>query len=180
MSHGSALVIAFDAVDRVVGPHRLRHDPSAALGVPAHVTIHYPWRTRAEVDESTLAELRSLARAIEPFPVTFAEFKWFDASVLWLAPSPDQPFRHLAELSAAQWPDRPLYNGQFADVVPHLTVGDLHRGGDAAALRQVPADLADALPLHEQATHLRWLAQDAVGRWVSELTVPLGADVNLS
>ena len=41
----------------------------------------------------------------------------------WLAPRPDPPFRALTEALWARFPDHPPYRGEFADVVPHLTIG---------------------------------------------------------
>jgi hypothetical protein len=41
----SAIVVVVEEAEPVVGAHRLRHDPVASLGVPAHVTILYPLRT---------------------------------------------------------------------------------------------------------------------------------------
>jgi 2'-5' RNA ligase len=170
----SALLIPFPQVDRVVAPHRLRHDPSARAGVPAHVTVHYPWLPTETVDASTLSDVRTLAATTKPFTVAFAEFRWFGSSTLWLAPSPDQPLRHLSERSAAMWPELPLYGGQFDEVVPHLTVGDLTNGGDEAALRQVEIDLVDILPLRTQASELWWMAQDQGGQWTRQLRLTLG------
>jgi hypothetical protein len=72
------------------------------------------------------------------------------------------------------WPEFPLYGGQFEEVVPHLTVGDLTKGGHEAALRQVEGDLVDILPLRTQASELWWMAQDPGGQWTRQLTLTLG------
>ena len=39
----TALVALIDAAESVVGRWRADLDPSARLGMPAHVTILYPW-----------------------------------------------------------------------------------------------------------------------------------------
>ena len=44
----SALVVLVPEADPLVGPFRSFFDPSAALGVPAHVTLLYPFVEPAE------------------------------------------------------------------------------------------------------------------------------------
>jgi 2'-5' RNA ligase len=171
----SALVIRFSEADRLVGPYRRRHDPSARLGVPAHVTVHFPWLPSAGVDNAALAAVSDIARTVEPFDVTFTQSRWFSSSVLWLAPEPERPLRELAERSAGRWPDFPLYQGQFADVVPHLTVGVLAEGDEPSVLTQVQRDVAPVLPVHDRAREISWLTRDDSGHWSCRRTFPLGA-----
>jgi 2'-5' RNA ligase len=168
------LVIRFAEVDRVVRDHRLRHDPWARVGVPAHVTVHFPWLPADTVDAGALAAVRDLARTVEPFDVTFSRLRWFDSSVLWLEPTPEQPLRELAQRSAGRWPEFPLYGGQFEDVIPHLTVGVLADDGDPAALRAVEQDLSARLPLRDRASEISWLGLEPDGRWQARSTFPLG------
>lgn len=170
MNADSGLVVPFLDVEHAVGAHRLRHDPQAAIGVPAHVTIHFPWIPANTVDAAALAQVRTLAETVTPFEVTFSELRWFGSEVLWLAPTPEQPFRELSERSAALWPEAPLYGGQFEDVVPHLTIGEGHE----ATLRQAESDLAATLPLRGRASDLCWFALDPPGRWVRRAAFTLG------
>lgn len=174
MSTGSALVIPIPDLEPVVGPCRWRHDPVARLGVPAHVTVHFPWCPADTVDAATLAEVGAIAASVPPIEVTFAELRWFGDQVAWLAPEPDRPFRDLASRSAARWPDYPLYSGEFADVIPHLTLGELSRGGDADALRAETAALGEALPLRARADAVVWLTLGADGHWSQAARVALG------
>ena len=46
----SALVVTVPAAERAVGPWRLHYDPSAAAGMPAHVTVLFPWLAASAVD----------------------------------------------------------------------------------------------------------------------------------
>lgn len=167
-------MIPFPSVEPLVGRHRRQHDPVAALGVPAHVTVHFPWLPAAGVDDRALASVARLAGMTPRIPVTFAQTRWFEESVLWLAPEPDAPFRDLSERSQALWPEHPLYEGAFSDVVPHLTVGVVAEGEDDWPLRLVARDLAGALPVHAMATEVRWLVRGADGRWTTRRSFPLG------
>src|SRR5262245_59095374 len=57
MAARSSLVLLVSEADQVVGPVRLAHDPVAALGVLAHVTLLFPFVPAARVDDAVLARL---------------------------------------------------------------------------------------------------------------------------
>ena len=65
MSVPTALVVLVPEAEPVVAAHRLRHDPAAADGVPAHVTVLYPFRT--EPDDTTLEAVAAIAAAVPAF-----------------------------------------------------------------------------------------------------------------
>jgi hypothetical protein len=52
MSSGtqSALIVTVPAAEEAVGPHRAHFDKAAAWGVPAHVTILYPFMPPSDID----------------------------------------------------------------------------------------------------------------------------------
>ena len=101
---------------------RLRHDPMARLGVPAHITIHFPFAPPEAVDEDAVAELVARRSA---FPFELASVEHFGEDVTYLAPHPAAPFCELIAASAERWPEYPLYDGAYDvdEIVPHLTVG---------------------------------------------------------
>jgi hypothetical protein len=39
----SAVILPVPEVEPVIARHRMRHDPSAARGIPAHVTLSFPF-----------------------------------------------------------------------------------------------------------------------------------------
>ena len=65
--------------------------------------------------------------------------------MLWLAPSPAAPFKHLTTLLAEHF-ETPPWQGEFPEVVPHLTVGLAGEAGDSS-LSEAAKDLASKLPL---------------------------------
>jgi 2'-5' RNA ligase len=174
MSAGSALVIRFPEIDRIVATYRLRLDPSARQGAPAHVTVHVPWVPAEDVDADALAAVRELAATVEPFDVSFESLRWFDRSVLWLEPTPAEPLRALARGSARRWPGYPLYGGQFVDVVPHLTIGSNGTADSFGDFQQAARELAECLPLPARAAELCWLAQGPDGEWRVRAVFALG------
>ncbi|MEV0650638.1 2'-5' RNA ligase family protein [Phytomonospora sp. NPDC050363] len=96
----TALVIAVPEVEPAVGAWRRRFDSAAAAGVPAHVTVLYPFLDIGRVDTAALAALFGGHRA---FDVRFEQSARFP-EVLYLAPTPERPFRELTEAVAARWP----------------------------------------------------------------------------
>src|SRR5689334_8297219 len=57
MPRRTALIITVPEAEEAVGALRLEHDSSAALGVPAHITILFPFAPPERVDETALASL---------------------------------------------------------------------------------------------------------------------------
>jgi hypothetical protein len=119
-------------------------DLAAHWGVPAHVTVLYPFVPPAAIDETVLAELAGATAAVSPFRAEWRRTGWFVADVLCLAPEPASSFR---ALTAAVWhafPDHPPYGGRFDEVVPHLTVG---HDAPLDDLRAAERDVVTRLPI---------------------------------
>ncbi len=73
-----------------------------------------------------------------------------DDTVLWLAPSPDEPFAAMADALAAEFPEHPPYGGKYQSMVPHLTVA---MSNDEDLLARIEADLAGRLPIRIRVHH---------------------------
>ena len=151
----TALVIAVpEAAEAVEGwlEKTVLNKPSN--GVPAHVTILFPFVPAEELDDETLAALRELCAGVEPFDFQLPGCARFPA-VLYLAPEPAGPFRALTEAVVARWPEQLPYEGEFEEVVPHLTVAE----GEDALLDAAEADVAPKLPIAARATEVVLLEQ---------------------
>lgn len=146
----TALVVPVPEAEPVVAEHRRRFDPSSPWGVPAHVTVLYPFVEPAAVDDRLLRRVAAAVAGIGPFPCHFRECRWFDQDVLWLAPEPAEPFRALTLAVWEEFPDHPPYGGAHPDLQPHLTVGQRDAGigtGTGTALAQVEPLVAAQLPV---------------------------------
>jgi len=128
-----------------VGGWRALHDPKARTGVPAHITLVVPWLDPEKINEERLRELDLLLSAQAAFDYTLEKVCWFGERVLWLAPTPAEPFKALTSLLAAHF-GTPPWGGEFTEVVPHLTVG-LAGSAPGSTLSEAAVDLSHKLPL---------------------------------
>jgi 2'-5' RNA ligase len=168
----SGLVVVVPEAERVVGQHRGELDANAVLGVPAHVTVLFPFVPPERVDADVLARLADLFAGTPAFDYAFGRTAWFEQDVLWLAPDDPAPFRLLTNRVFEAFPAHPPFEGAFADVVPHLTVG---HGVGLERLRAAERELLPLLPVTGRATEVTLLAQGPEGRWVAQAGFPLGS-----
>src|SRR3954447_2244179 len=113
MPRRTALILPVPEAEPVVSEIRLAHDWSAARGVPAHITVLFPFLAPEEVDESAL---RTLVGAFEAFDFALDRLERFDNGLLWLHPEPSWPFADLTAAVAQRWPEAPPYEGAFDEV----------------------------------------------------------------
>lgn len=138
----SALIVPVPAAEPVVGPWRENLDPACAWGVPAHITVLYPFVPPADIDQGVLDRLRLVLEAAPVFAFRLVAVEWFGDEVAWVRPEPKRNFLELTERVSEAWPDHPPYEGAHAEVIPHLTIC---QGADpddmAAAAEAVDASL---------------------------------------
>jgi 2'-5' RNA ligase len=140
----SAVLVLVPEVEGVVASHRANLDAAARLGVPAHVTVLYPFVPPERIDELVIAKLAEAIGSVAAFDVTFAGTRWFERSVLWLGPEPDEPFRALTAAAQRAFPGYLPYGGAHPDVVPHLTIG---QDQQAEALEAAARAIEPRLPV---------------------------------
>ena len=146
----SALIVPVPSAEPAVAKWRARHDPSAALGMPAHVTVLYPFLAPQAI---TPAVERDLESVLSPFSTlsTSGSPGWIAFhGVLYLEPEPAEPFRELTSALHERWPDHPPYGGAFETVVPHVTVV---QGPEPP---EVERELEQAAPIEAEAREV-WL-----------------------
>jgi len=170
----SALVVPVPEAEGVVKPFRDSHDPSAALGMPAHITVLYPFIPPDEIGTEISEKLANCFRLFPPFRFTLPATRRFPG-VLYLAPDPADAFR---ELTLAIWkfsPTTPPYRGRHADIVPHLSIAQLQ---DEKELDAVAERFAEAtrtgLPVRATATAVA-LMDNRTGQWKVRRMLRLGA-----
>jgi 2'-5' RNA ligase len=118
----SALVVPVPEAEPRVGAVRAALDPSAALGVPAHVTVVFPFLPPAELDDGVLAALGEVL-AEPAFEAEFSRVAWFGEDVVWWAPEPAAPFVAMTRAVTARFGVKPYAGAHGDTVTPHLTIG---------------------------------------------------------
>jgi len=166
----SALLIEVPEAEPVIGHWRTLLDPAALVGVPAHVSVLYPFLAPNRLDETTLRSLGDLFRNVPPFPFALTEVRRWP-ELVYLTPEPREPFATLTEMLVRRWPDAKPYEGKFTHIVPHVTVA--HTSDDAVA-RRIIADVSPRLPLDSVARTVMLMVTDNTS-WTAHTTFPLGA-----
>ena len=166
MNAESALIIAVPEAEPLVKEWRERFDWSAAQGVPAHITILYPFMPPNEIASEVLADLRDFFTQFATFEFTLPETRRFP-TVLYLAPSPDAPFKTLTEAVVERYPDYQPYDGALSasEVIPHLTIADMVEAAQLDDLeREFMHQHGTQLPVKAKAREVL-LIENSSGRW---------------
>jgi hypothetical protein len=154
----TALIVLVPEADAAVADIRLRHDPSAACGVPVHVTVLFPFLDASETDSEALRELFSAHAA---FDFTLNRLERWDDGIVWLHPEPSQPFANLTAAVWRRWPECPPYAGTVDAVIPHLTISE------------TAIEVEVELPIVSDASHVTLIEKAADGTWQTREAFPL-------
>lgn len=167
----SAVLVPLPEAEPVVGRFRADLDLAASRGVPAHVTVLYPFVAPDRLDHQVLGVLAEAVASVTAFDVTLARISWFGEKVVWLAPEPDAPFRALISAVGRRFPDLAPYGGAHADPVPHLTVG---HDAPVEVLRAAAEAIGPRLPVRAHVTAV-WLMRGSAeaASWQTVAELPL-------
>lgn len=165
----SAVLVHVPEAEPVVGEWRLKHTYDAPLGIPAHVTLLFPFVPADELTSEVEERLARLLGENEPFDVTFPRTARFP-DVLYLEPQPSEPFAELTVAIAAEWPEHPPYEGEHETVIPHLTVAESE---DEELLERITREVQTGLPLHSRVSRAQLYVEDSAHRWHEHSELPL-------
>lgn len=166
------LIIPVPEAEALVASYREKYDPAAAKGVPAHITINYPFRDYHPGQHAVLDALRDLFGRYSSFQFSLATIQGFPY-VLYLAPEPEQPFIDLARAVVAAYPDSPPYDGKFETIIPHLTFAESDDIEQLQFIKQeFSQDASQMLPIKCQADSI-WLMDNYDGVWKKRAEFPL-------
>lgn len=167
----TAVIVPVPAAESLVAGWRRRFDVAAAYGVPAHVTVVFPFVPWPELTADDRRDLRALVASRASFEMTLARTGTFDGTpgVLYLAPADPAPFAGLTTDLVHRWPQAPPYGGAFGPTpVPHLTVTETAGSDDR---RAAELDVVAHLPLRTRLTGARLLRFDGA-RWITAEPLP--------
>ena len=167
----TGLIVTVPEAESCVGSLRARFHPVAKLGVPAHVTLLFPFMSPERVNEAVLQRIRTAMSASAAFSFSLSQVGRFPLTT-YLAPEPAAPFIALTQAFAREFPDFPPFGGEFETVIPHLTVSH----GSAIYAEVAHAELSSALaghgPIYSVCTSVV-LLENSSGRWRQMHAFPL-------
>jgi 2'-5' RNA ligase len=167
----SAVVVRFDLP---TGLERIRRTfiPVARLGVPAHLTILYPFLEPIALELSVRRRLAAVAARTTAFDVEFTAVEAFP-DAFYLAPSPAEPFQQLTAGVVEAFPGNPPYGDPsmaLEDLIPHLTLAMR----DGSPDRDVQLVAEALLPVRGTVRRLTIIEEGAGGRWQTRWRIRLG------
>jgi hypothetical protein len=139
----SALIVKAPEAEVMVGSLRTRFDATSKLGVPAHITILFPFMPPELVTSEALERLRSVFATVPAFSYTLGSIGRFKATT-YLVPTPPEPFIALTSCVVREFPEFLPYGGQHAGVISHLTVTH----GDATSAAIAATELTTVMRAH--------------------------------
>lgn len=169
----TAILLCVPEAEPLVHEWRAKGDPSAAHGVPAHVTLLYPFLPAERVDAGVLAELEWFFKGVDSFPVGFDRVGRFEQHGVVFLQSGSDALGQLTRALARRWPECPPYSGEIPvdEVVPHLTIVQT----DDRALRQSAANaVSPGLPVRFLAERAALWSCDDAGEWSETATFRFG------
>ncbi len=176
VEYQSVLVILVPEAEPLVGPFRSKYDSSTAVGMPAHITINYPFLPVEKDKTSAVSKLKSLFSEHESFQFSLAAVKRLPG-LLYLEPFPTRPFTELIRAVPERFPQSPPYGGIFKEVIPHLTVATTD---DNEALeeinRQFTGVCVGRLPMRASARDV-WLMDNGPGLWTTRISFALAEQI---
>jgi 2'-5' RNA ligase len=161
----SALLVAVPEAEALV--QSIRGGSGSHDGLPAHVTVLFPFLAPASVSADVLDRLRETFRRHLPFAFSLTGVDTFPG-VVWLAPEPGGPFLALTESVVRAWPDLVPYGDPTLRGVAHLTVG---RGRLRRSWRSL---IEAAVPIEARATEVLLMTEEGAGSWTVRARFPLG------
>jgi len=156
-----------EALDRL----RLGCVRDAGLGVPAHVTLLYPFVEAAALSTEIRRTIESIASGHPSFSFALSgPFQWPDT--VYATVDPGERFLAIHRELTTAFPGYPIYGRAGFELIPHVTIGESQSVDD-------PSILGDTswtdLPVDRLATGLEVIAEGADQQWRTVWTLPLGA-----
>jgi 2'-5' RNA ligase len=164
------LIVPVPEAEAAVGTWLDTYLPIWHLGVPAHVTLLFPFLTLDQLDPAGLDFLQARFAGQPAFEASLTAVGQFP-EVVYLAPEPCAWFKQQTEALSAQFGMLP-YGGIHDEVIPHLTVAS---HPDPAVRAEIAAALERLLPISTLVREV-WLMEEARdGHWHLATRFPLGA-----
>lgn len=164
----TGLVIPVPAADAVLAPVAQRYPDAVRPGVPAHISLLYPFLPQSELDETVTAALHTICAEQTPMVVRFARC-CRSGGFVSLRPEPPAELETLTSAVRQRWPEVVPYEGRYGEVEPHVTAA-LGTSEETAAA--IEGHVGARLPIPAQLREA-WLVV-FTGQWSLRQRFPFG------
>lgn len=134
----TGLVLPVPAADPLLGSVAANHPGAVRGGVPAHVSLLYPFVPDGSCDEQVGAALREVFADTAPFEIAFDACARHEDFV-YLRPEPAGPLDALIGEVRRRWPELVPYEGRYDVLEPHVTVAMRTPVETAEVIRELAA-----------------------------------------
>ena len=159
----SAFIVRVPEAEPCVGDLRQRFDASAALGVPAHITLLFPFMSPDLVGEAVLVQAQRALDVVPSFSFSLSRVARFPATA-FLAPDPPDPFIALTRSLVRAFPEYPPFRGEHDSIVPHLTVAHGSEAQAEVAARELTSAMQAHGPIRSTCNAVA-LLENSSGHW---------------
>lgn len=148
---------------------RIRSVPDAVEGLPAHVTLAWPFAERGSIDDAVVDVVGEIVARRAPWTMRLVERRrWSDA--VYTAIDPEAPAVALQADLAAAFPSLPIYGGTIDVFVPHVTIAEGQAVNDPA----LDADPGwGELPATQLVSEVELIVRSAAAGWIVERRFPM-------
>lgn len=165
----TAVVIPVPELDPLVDAVAARWPDAVRTGIPAHLTVLYPFVPADRLTDADLARCRELCRGTGPFRVAFRGAA-VGPSIVMAPPEPTDGASALTRAFTTAWPGHPPYGGRFGPAPePHVT---LALGSDRERNAAIAAFAGDLLPVHAD-LRTAVVVELGAGGWTQRAELPL-------
>lgn len=159
----SVILVPVPKAEFLVQSLRIKYDPSATQGIPAHITILFPFKNPEMIDREILADLKKAFKKVRRFSFILDKISTFP-DVVFLEPSQKEKFIAITNEIVKVFPENPPYEGKFTQINPHLTIGHKLKEKFNEALIEAKQVTQNSLPVRAVAQEA-WLMELRNGLW---------------
>lgn len=172
----TALIIEVPEAEPLVREVRHQFDPVSNSGIPAHITLLYPFVPVELFDSAIEATLLAVLAATEPMSFSLSSLHEF-SDAIFLMLEPDVELRKVMGQVWQAFPEYPPYGGggHITEPTPHLTVAQPGDPDRQRSLRpELEAMFEPHLPLAVRVDHASIFVRDDSGLWRRHRSLPFG------
>ena len=169
----SALIVRVPESESLVGGLREKYDESSRVGMPAHITVLYPFMCPSLLTDDQLKELGKTMEQFSSFEFTLSRVGRFPETA-YLVPEPAERFINITNAIYKRFPDYPPFGGMHDSIIPHLTVANADAKNALKAEEKLNRVLEKMDAINASCDSIELFGNES-GRWKSIHLFPLPA-----